>query len=375
MKALSVILFVILSFSAVTQSLPRGGHLGIRMANMDNGIVVQEVTSGGTGASMDVRPGDVILEISGIEVSGTNEIEYWMNQFQVGKPVVLKVIRDGEELILVGDIQAKPTEQASGVDIEYGVLKIDEGLLRTITYYPQKVSNPPAILYIQDFWCNSIDYYADDYPTVKKIAQQAAKSGYAIMRVEKPGSGDSKSKTPCWEMGFKKETIIYQEAIASLIKNKKINGERISLLAHGYGGNYVSAILKKHGNVRAGIYGFYNQVDQSFQRMRSDQYWKEGRKSFNKKSWSGIASRLFVMEEGIIVQKKARIDQKKLMNYIGKKNTRTESFPSINSFFVEVGSKENYASLINKNQFNADYINDNYNPDPIDRFIKWLSEN
>jgi hypothetical protein len=186
---------------------------------------------------MGLRPKDIIKKFGAIEVPHMGALLYWLDKKKIGDPFILMVERNGKIELLRGKIQPKPYE--AGKSVFYDEFKWEDGGIRTIVNRPAIKDKVPAVLFIQDYTCGSIDYAGRSYEIIPRMAAQFAEAGMAFIRVEKPGVGDSQTGESCHQIGFKQEGKMYKQAMKYVRNLDFVDVDKIVVLAQGYGGNQV----------------------------------------------------------------------------------------------------------------------------------------
>lgn len=65
--------------------------------NLPVGVYVRSVEDFSAAQKADIRNGDVITKINGIEIKTTDELNEEKNKFSIGDKITLTVVRDGQE--------------------------------------------------------------------------------------------------------------------------------------------------------------------------------------------------------------------------------------------------------------------------------------
>src|SRR5215213_2519700 len=130
---------------------------------------------------------------------------------------------------LVGELprkESKPLEDLPGLQIEYGSVRTSEGVrLRTIITRPAGTTGKlPAIFHTQAVSCGSLEPLPADRLTV--LGGLAQKSGMALIRVERSGTGDSEGPG-CDKIDYDTEVRHYREALDQLSRHKWVDPSRI----------------------------------------------------------------------------------------------------------------------------------------------------
>ncbi len=154
---------------------------------------------------------------------------------------------------LTGDLprkEGKPLEDLPGLETEYGSVRTSEGIrLRTIVTRPAGTTKKlPAIFHTQAVSCGSLEPLPADRLTV--LGGLAQKSGMALIRVERSGTGDSEGPG-CDKLDYDTEVRHYREALDQLARHKWIEGDRIVIYGSSLGST--TAPLVAQGRKVAGI--------------------------------------------------------------------------------------------------------------------------
>ena len=153
---------------------------------------------------------------------------------------------------LVGDLPRRdgaPLRTAPGLQAEYGMVRTSEGTrLRTILTRPTGAQGPlPALFIVQWVSCGTIDF---DPEGAGALAALARRSGMAMIRVERSGTGDSEG-VPCSALDYDTELRHYREALDRLSRHPWIDAGRI--VVHGISLGAMTAPLVAQGRPVAGL--------------------------------------------------------------------------------------------------------------------------
>ena len=105
------------------------GYIGVQITRVDaatakavgldkpRGIMVQSVVEDGAASKVDIKPGDIILQIDDKELYLENELQSYVATLRAGTKVKLIIYRDGEKLeryvTLKGKNEGKNVDEAS----------------------------------------------------------------------------------------------------------------------------------------------------------------------------------------------------------------------------------------------------------------------
>lgn len=153
---------------------------------------------------------------------------------------------------MTGDLprrDGKPLEAVAGLDSEYGVARTSEGVrLRAIVTRPSGATGKlPAIFLTQWVSCGSIEFRSGRESSLKALA---LRSGLAMIRVERSGTGDSEGP-PCSALDYDTEVRHYREALDRLARHPWIDPDRIIIFGSSLGAT--TAPLVAEGRKVAGL--------------------------------------------------------------------------------------------------------------------------
>lgn len=96
------------------------GYIGVQIREVDaalakslglgkpQGVIIEKVVEGGSASAADIKRGDVILKIDGVEVNQPNELQGYVASKTAGTKVVLSLWRDGK--MVDRDVTLKPRD-------------------------------------------------------------------------------------------------------------------------------------------------------------------------------------------------------------------------------------------------------------------------
>jgi pimeloyl-ACP methyl ester carboxylesterase len=93
----------------------------------------------------------------------------------------------------------------------------------------------PAVLYIQGIDCGSIEVPIGFSDPAVQLVYELTRSGFAVMRCDKSGVGDSTGK-PCAELGLHEEVADFVSALKKLKTYDFVDSKKIFLFGHSAGG-------------------------------------------------------------------------------------------------------------------------------------------
>ena len=192
---------------------------------------------------------------------------------------------------IVGDLprkDGKPLEVTAGLETEYGSVRTSDGYrLRTILTRPSGSSTRlPALFHTQAVSCGSLEF-PPDVPTT--LRQLALRSGYALIRVERAGTGDSEGPD-CSALDYDTEVRHYREAFDQLARHAWVDPARIVIYGSSLGST--TAPLVAQGKRVAGLVVQGGGAQTYLERMlHFDRLWFERSGKFRPEQVHGLMLR------------------------------------------------------------------------------------
>jgi pimeloyl-ACP methyl ester carboxylesterase len=156
-----------------------------------------------------------------------------------GAPIVLRYSRDGESYERRLEPTPMPLEEHPSCEVRYAHVRSNGHRIRTITVQPS--AGAPAVLFLQGIRCQSIDLALTPDAPIAQLVRGLAQSGFTVVRVEKPGVGDSEGG-PCEAMDFSAELAAYDAALSAM----RGAHSPIFLFGHSVGGIAAPILAERH---------------------------------------------------------------------------------------------------------------------------------
>jgi dienelactone hydrolase len=226
--------------------LARRGWFGVALAARDAGVVVTAVVPGSSAASNGIEPGDVIRAIDDQPMRAPADVVSAIAHHAAGSTAVIDLSRAGVQVRRLVNIKALPVETLAQVSFEYGFVSLSDGTrLRTIVSTPNRPGGRfPAVMYLQGGGCGSIDNPTAPDVGPNELIHRIAAEGYATMRVEKSGVGDSEGP-PCDAIGYGQELEGYRVALTALRRHSQVDADRVFLLGISLGGVFAPTLAAR----------------------------------------------------------------------------------------------------------------------------------
>jgi pimeloyl-ACP methyl ester carboxylesterase len=217
----------------VVGGLARSAELGFVAADQDR-LTVRSVAPDMAAAKAGLRAGDVIVAVNGEGFARPYQGSALLQRAKGRQPLTLALLRDGRPLTLSYTPPPRPLESYADVEIDYGVLRTSDGArLRSLVSRPRgaPAARLPALFFTQWVSCGSVETLR---PGREQIAEVMRRSGWALIRVERAGAGDSEGP-PCHELDYDTELRHYRDALAILSRHPWIDPARIVIWGSSLG--------------------------------------------------------------------------------------------------------------------------------------------
>lgn len=232
--AAALIVSILIATPAAAVDLPRRAFFGIAMASdrqTGNGATITEVLPGGTGASLGLRAGDLIVQAGNEAVTRPDQVVAYAGSLQSGAQAALTIRRGQRTLRVRGPAIGRPRETFAGGRTDYGAVDHGGGQLRDILVMPEGAASPPVVYLIQGFSCASIEN-----PDYRRLGEELIREGIGYYRVEKPGMGDSTGGAHCTTIDYAAELDAFRTAYRHLTDARGIEADRVFMFGHSLGG-------------------------------------------------------------------------------------------------------------------------------------------
>ncbi|MBC5991274.1 alpha/beta hydrolase family protein [Pontibacter cellulosilyticus] len=274
-----------LSLSAEGQNLKRRPFLGVQILPVTDSLasaykmkaptggMVAAVIPNSTAAALKLQPNDVIVKINDTNIQTSSDVVAKARTFTTGQPVTVNIIRNGKTLTLKEKVKEMPRETDPNAEVIYDEVKTENGYTRLIAKKPKGKGKYPAVFFIQGYGCGSIDNLPP-YDPQRKLMDGLVEKGYAVFKMDKPGSGDSQGSAPCTEIAYAEELAAFSAGLKKLKTYDFVDAENVFLFGHSLGGNTAPIIAsesKVKGIVVYGVAGkpWYEYMQDVFREQRA----------------------------------------------------------------------------------------------------------
>ena len=256
------LLFIAAPLSRGAEELPRIGFLGARVSasgKAGEGATIRRIIEKSEAERIGLTTTDKILTLNGRAIDNGLDVENFFYRQPANAKVTLEILREGKRIKLDATLPALPRESMAGLEYSYDFVRNNKGQrLRTIVTRPAGATGKiPAIFLVGWLSCDSCEYPLGARGGMDQLVAYLVKdSGYAVVRMDKPGVGDSEGL--CAEADFKAEITGYEAAFKSLEKYPFIDQGRIAVVGMSNGGGFAplaAPAARVKGYVAIGSWG------------------------------------------------------------------------------------------------------------------------
>jgi pimeloyl-ACP methyl ester carboxylesterase len=179
-----------------------------------------------------LRPGDEIVAVNGAAISDEIEFDRRMAALRGGDRVRLQVRREGRVTEIQAALAPMVREQFPATEVVY----------THILTRPAGVSTRrPAILFVPWLSCDSVEAPNGASPGIEELLHTiAAGSGWVMLRVDKPGVGDSEGV--CADTDLDTEIDGSHAALSWLRAHPWVDPAKVVIMGHSFSGAFLPLV-------------------------------------------------------------------------------------------------------------------------------------
>ncbi len=252
--------------SGVGQDLPRRISLGTHVQPLseearqknrlrnNRGVEVRATVPDSTAAKAGVIPGDILLALNEMTFLDLSDFVDTVNSIRGKEELRIRLQREGKEVLLRTTSQPLPLETSDDFDIEYSMVKTKNGRLRTVLTLPKGKGPFKAFLLLSGLGNGPAEHPSMDPLGMKGIAHEMTRNGFAVLRVDKPGCGDSEGG-PSKDAEFSSVVEGYVEGLRHLKQHPKVQPSKVMLAGFSIGGVQAPLIAREEPVAGIAVYG------------------------------------------------------------------------------------------------------------------------
>lgn len=202
-----------------------------------------------------LKAGDAIAELDGRPVTGLSVIGKFIRSKRAGDRAEFAVKRGAEIVRITAVAGAMPFEKVEGVEIRYGEARSAKGYrVRTYTSRPAGATGRlPVVVFIPWLSCGAAEtpFGPGGDGWMKMLYTVMQESGAQVVRVEKPGVGDSEGPD-CSDSDLDHDLEAFRAGIRAALADPGADPTRLTLFGGSIGGA-LAAVLASEFKPRAVI--------------------------------------------------------------------------------------------------------------------------
>jgi uncharacterized protein len=263
----TAVVLSIFSFSVISQELPRSAFFGALLGDIndsiktalslpdENGTVIKKVVANSSAESAGIAENDVIVAVNKLNIKNSSEFVSTIRKYYGGDSIAVSFIRESKHYNKNIILKPREKETSKYYEVIYSSVKSGENHLRTIITKPHSKTNCAAVLLIGGVGCYSVDNITNQsLLSTKYWVDSLTAKGFATLRVEKTGIGDSKG-VPCNECDFHTETEGFLQGLKQLKSLPFVDKSNIFIAGFSMGGVIAPLIAEKEPVKGIIVYG------------------------------------------------------------------------------------------------------------------------
>lgn len=258
MKRTLLALAYVLTVASVLAAGPlqRRGALGAQMSPEPSGGMKVVAVLPGLSADGVLRAEDVLLSLDGTKIAAAADIGAVFGRHRAGDKIAAKVLRAGSEIEVDLVVKERPRDSGDDYTVEYTQAESMGARLRVLISRPKGHSGKlPVLFLVQGIGASSMDFAltAPGHPYAE-LLKTFSDAGWATVRVEKPGLGDSEGK-PFAEIDYEHDLDAFRQTLRTLGDRDGIDASRVVLFGHSMGGQHAPLLAPDFPFAGIAVYG------------------------------------------------------------------------------------------------------------------------
>ena len=221
----------------VSHVLARRGYVGLTLGTSSSergGLPIRSVMAGSSAAKAGVLAGDILTHLDRNPTTDVVEVRRLLRSMRAGDPLLLDLVRDGKPLYFETQVEALPLEAHDGASVELGQVDMGTHALRSIAVVPARDGPHPVVYFLPGAHWASDEYPRSPEHPVPALLGKLARAGFASVRVERSGLGDS-GGPPCVRVDYETELAGYRAGLRHVLAREWVDRRRVFVFGHSLG--------------------------------------------------------------------------------------------------------------------------------------------
>jgi uncharacterized protein len=233
--------------------LARKAALGAQLGPSEGGTALVRVLPGSSAAKAQLKDGDILLKLNGVETPNPAAVSTILRGLTAGGRATYVIKRGSETLTLSGNLLERARQTEEGLTVTYDQVVSKGKRVRIIATHPAGPGPHPTLFLIGGIGAYSIDgpYASTAYGNILGPLSKSM----AIVRVDKPGQGDSEGPASYGDLLFDDELDAYLQSVRLAKTLPFVDRDKIVIFGHSMGGAFgplVAAQEKVAGVIAVG---------------------------------------------------------------------------------------------------------------------------
>lgn len=246
------LILISLSTTILSDPLKRRAQWGGQFKGLSNdGITLTKISKNSPLDKAGLQSGDVVFSIDSTKINQQSSWYDLTDALVSGKNYRIGYRRNQQEKIVEITFPPVPKENYEGIKTVYSsFINANQIRQRVITTHPETSNNQqpvqwPAIFVVQGLSCSSIESTPGRKSNFIRILRDLVQhSEMLVMRVEKPGLGDSEGN--CSQTDFHQELQGYEQALQQLLARPDVDAKRVIIYGNSMGSALAPYLANKY---------------------------------------------------------------------------------------------------------------------------------
>lgn len=217
-----------------------------------DGVWVQLLTGDSPVSAAGMEIDDIVVAVNDTPTPSLESFIREVDPLRAGDHVAFKVARNAHETTVTLNLPPLPREVLPNVATTYGSFMTEDGVrLRSLVTTPADGdASHPGILILQGHVAESVE--VGGYNVPRELAVRLGRHGYAAMRYDRRGIGDSEGETYL-DTDWTTEVMDAESALAHLAESEGVDASRLYILGTGLGATVAASVAERHPEVKGVI--------------------------------------------------------------------------------------------------------------------------